>query len=111
MDTRDDEEETDGEHEEAEMLGQGAVTNDSMLKHFFRLADDEEVLPTCSCTPNSLNPSPLSMRRNPRHVLELWPLLPQLEHFLVIGDWREGAKEELGKWETEMRLCRLNVGF
>lgn len=88
MDMRDDEEETDGEHEEVEMLGEG-VTNDSMLKHFFIL--DVELFPTCSSTPNSLNLSPvISMPRRPLHVLELWPLLPQLEHFLVIG----GANEE-----------------
>jgi hypothetical protein len=93
MDTRDDEEETDGEHEEAEMLREG-VANDSMLKHFFRLG--AELLPTCSCTPKSLNPSPLSMPRNPLHVLELWPLLPQLEHFLVIGE-RQQSKKEMEK--------------
>jgi hypothetical protein len=93
MDTRDDEEETDGEHEEAEMVGEG-VTNDSMLKHFFRLV--AELLTTCSCTPKSLNPSPLSMPRNPLHVLELWPLLPQLEHFLVIG---ERGSEVRTKWK------------
>jgi hypothetical protein len=59
-----------------------------MLRHFFREEDE----PTWSCTPNSLRPQQVesppillsSMPLWPLHVLELWPLFPQLEHFLAI---------------------------
>jgi hypothetical protein len=63
----------------------------SMLKHFF-MAMGEDL--TCSCTPNSLTPPPppppptpfskTVVLPCPLQVLELWPLFPQLEHFLAM---------------------------
>jgi hypothetical protein len=73
-----------------------------MLKHFFM---GEEGDPTCSCTPNSLTPPPppppFSIRTLPcpPHVLELWPLLPQLEHFLAMAAARRRRRRTVEKEE------------
>jgi hypothetical protein len=61
-----------------------------MLKHFFMAMGEDPA--TCSCTPNSLTPPPpmppwptkTVVLPCPLQVLELWPLFPQLEHFLAM---------------------------
>jgi len=94
--TSDDAGDTDGEEllaarAAAKYAGGGAADErHSMLKHFFK-GDDEG--PTCSCTPNSLTPAPPAACSEtlppcPLQVLELWPLLPQLEHFLAMAPAR-----------------------
>ena len=98
--TSDDAGDTDGEEllaarAAAKYAGGGAADErHSMLKHFFK-GDDEG--PTCSCTPNSLTPPPCSatLPPCPLQVLELWPLLPQLEHFLAMAAVEEGNPNSL----------------
>ena len=96
--TSDDDGDTDGEEllaarAAAKYAGGAADERHSMLKHFFR-GDDG---PTCSCTPNSLTPPPCSatLPPCPLQVLELWPLLPQLEHFLAMAAVEEGNPNSL----------------
>ncbi|PWZ11215.1 hypothetical protein Zm00014a_029256 [Zea mays] len=66
-----------------------------MLKHLFMATATGDEDPTCSCTPNSLTPAPPLFSKAavvllcPPQVLELWPLFPQLEHFLAMGGERQ----------------------
>lgn len=75
MATRDDEDKEGVEEEEGEDKDDD---KQSVLKLFFIGIDDKG-----NWTPNSLSPPAKTIRE--LQVLELWPALPQCEHFLPIS--------------------------